>query len=186
MLFRRRTPKPLASLLAFIWPQKGFTRGWLYLMMRILRLRSSDYSLAMGFAIGVGMSFTPFIGFHVLLAMLLAWVMRANFIIAIIGTVVGNPWTFPLIWVLIYSVGTSILGVAPVEADVSMLSFSFFMESPGNVVVSMVVGGVVIGLGVGVVTFGLGYVFAGRIKAKLQDLRDARMHKLKIKRLRHE
>ena len=36
--------------------------------------------------------------FHILLAMLLALLIRGNLIASGIGTVVGNPWTFPLIW----------------------------------------------------------------------------------------
>ena len=32
--------------------------------------------------------------------------MRANIIASAIGTAVGNPWTFPFIWVWIYKLGT--------------------------------------------------------------------------------
>ncbi len=37
--------------------------------------------------------------------MVLAWGIRANLISSAIGTVVGNPWTFPFIWVWVYELG---------------------------------------------------------------------------------
>ena len=68
MLFRRKKPSMFSGVASFFWPQKGFMRGWIYLMLRILRIRSSDYSLAAGIASGVAVSFTPLIGFHFVLA----------------------------------------------------------------------------------------------------------------------
>ena len=50
-------------------------------------------------------SFSPFIGFHFLLAILFAYLLRGNLIAALIGTFVGNPFTFPFIWIFIYKVG---------------------------------------------------------------------------------
>jgi hypothetical protein len=35
---------------------------------------------------------------HFVLSALLAYIARANIIASAIGTVVGNPWTFPFIW----------------------------------------------------------------------------------------
>ncbi len=181
MLFRRKTPNVLAGVKSFIWPQKGFIRGWIYLAMRILRLRSSDYSLAAGIASGVAVSFTPLIGFHFILAALLAWLVRGNLIMAMIGTIVGNPWTFPLIWVLIHSVGVSLLGNPSTETDVSMLSYEFLMNSPGSVLVSMLLGGLVTGSVLGIIVFALAYSYAGKIREKMVAIKINRMRR-KVKK----
>ena len=186
MLFRRKNRNILASINAFIWPQKGFLRGWLYLLMRVLRLRSSDYSLAAGFAAGVAVSFTPLIGLHFFMAAALAWLIRGNMIIALIGTAVGNPWTFPFIWVLIYSVGTSILGSRPIDADVSALSFTMLLEYPGTMLVSMLIGGMVVGGILFFFTLAVGYVFAGRIKDWLMDLRENRLKEFNLRRRKND
>ena len=37
--------------------------------------------------------------------MTLAWILRGSMAAAIIGTLFGNPWTFPFIWYLSYEVG---------------------------------------------------------------------------------
>jgi uncharacterized protein (DUF2062 family) len=63
----------------------------------------------LGFAIGVAVSFTPLLGFHLLLTVALAWLLRGNVIAGGVGTAVGNPLTFPFIWASSYEVGHLIL-----------------------------------------------------------------------------
>ena len=185
MLFRRRDKNLWASIQAFIWPKKGVMRGWIYLMMRILRIRSSDYSLSAGFAAGVAVSFTPLIGLHFILGIALAWLIRGNMIMSMIGTAIGNPWTFPLIWALIYAVGTSVLGRSPGDTDVTTLSYELLLNSPGEVMVSMFTGGLIMGGIFGVISFLLAYVFAGRIRMKLLSIKRNRLKKMVIKRAQH-
>ena len=71
-------------------------------LIRLKRLQGTPYSIATGFACGVAISFTPFIGFHMILAALTAWLIRGNIIASAIGTIVGNPWTFPFIWLAVF------------------------------------------------------------------------------------
>ena len=182
MLFRRRSSNKMASVQAFFWPVKGYSRGWIYLLFRVLRLRSSDYSLAAGFACGVFASFTPLIGAHFFLAAAAAWLIRGNIIMSMIGTAIGNPWTFPLIWTLIYLVGSVIIGVEPGSHDVSDLSFQVFMDAPGTVFFSMMVGGVVSGFVAGLIFFMLGYIFAGKIRAWLIRLKWQRLRRIQLGR----
>jgi uncharacterized protein (DUF2062 family) len=61
-------------------------------------------------ACGAAISFTPFVGFHVVLGALLALIVRGNLLAVVAGTLVGNPWTFPFIWVASYEVGQYLLG----------------------------------------------------------------------------
>ncbi|MEC7208930.1 MAG: DUF2062 domain-containing protein, partial [Pseudomonadota bacterium] len=68
-MFRRRVPLSFsAKIREILWPRKGFARLYSYLVQRVLRMPGSAYSLASGFACGVAVSFTPLIGFHLLLA----------------------------------------------------------------------------------------------------------------------
>lgn len=52
------------------------------------------------------MSFTPFIGFHFVLAAAVTMMMCSNLIASAVGTVVGNPITFPFIWIALLSRGS--------------------------------------------------------------------------------
>ena len=109
-MFRRRVPLSLSDKVkVFLWPRKGFSRLYSYLMQRVLRMPGSAYSLASGFACGVAVSFTPLIGFHLLLAFALAYFVRGNMATALLGTMFGNPWTFPLIFVLLQAIGEGLI-----------------------------------------------------------------------------
>ena len=106
MPFGRRHKKPLykqfKSFIKFIY---SFSRTKKYIKLSLKRMKGSPRDLAAGLATGLAISFTPFIGLHALLAILLAWIIGASMAAAIIGTLFGNPWTFPFIWYLTYELG---------------------------------------------------------------------------------
>jgi uncharacterized protein (DUF2062 family) len=89
-----------------------------YVLKRLTRLSDTPHSIAAGAACGVAVSFTPFMGFHLISAFLLCFVVRGNYLAAAIGTLVGNPWTLPFLLLASYQVGHALLGgpVAPVES----------------------------------------------------------------------
>ena len=96
-MFRRRHSQSFVSRIrSVVWPERGFRRLFAYLLQRIARMPGSPLSIAIGVACGVSVSFTPFIGFHFLLGAFLAYLLRGNILASAIGTIVGNPWTFPL------------------------------------------------------------------------------------------
>lgn len=80
------------------------------MLLQLKRLKGTPYSIAAGFACGVAISFTPFIGFHLILAAITAWIIRGNVVSSAIGTLIGNPWTFPFIWIAVLSTGNFLLG----------------------------------------------------------------------------
>jgi hypothetical protein len=72
---------------------------------RIARLRATPHEVAAGFACGAAISFTPFVGTHLVFSAALAWLIRGNVLASAIGTLVGNPWTFPFIWIWVFELG---------------------------------------------------------------------------------
>jgi len=105
-MFKRRVKRTLGGhIREAFWPSAGWARSTLYVIHRVARIPGTPHNIAAGFACGAAMSFTPLVGAHALLGMVLALVVRGNLVATIIGTVVGNPWTFPFIWVLIYRLG---------------------------------------------------------------------------------
>ncbi len=116
MLFQRRDPLRFQDRVRlFVWPPGGWMRSIRYFGKRVVRLGDSPHAIGLGFACGVAVSFTPFVGFHFFMAALLAYVIRGNLIASAIGTVVGNPLTFPAMWWLSYELGHRILGTQPGE-----------------------------------------------------------------------
>ena len=83
----------------------SFTRTKKYIFLNLKRMKGSSHEIAIGLACGIAISFTPFLGLHALLAITFAWVLRGSMAAALIGTLFGNPWTFPFIWYLSYEIG---------------------------------------------------------------------------------
>ena len=75
---------------------------------KITKIKDFPESVAVGVAWGVAVSFTQLLGFHLIICYLGTWLMKGNLIAATVGTIIGNPWTFPFIFYLDYKVGTTI------------------------------------------------------------------------------
>lgn len=141
-VFRRREKlSRLARLRRFVWPSMGWGRVLRYWTFKLKRLQGSPYAIACGFACGAAVSFTPLIGFHFILAAVLAWALRGNVIASAIGTAVGNPWTFPFIWAGIIWLGTWILGYERGQELPADMTIATIFEEPGTVLLPMLVGG---------------------------------------------
>ncbi|MEP0707114.1 MAG: DUF2062 domain-containing protein [Parvibaculum sp.] len=116
-MFRRRVDlHPIEKLKEIFWPRSGWKRAIQYGWRRVWRLSGTPHAIALGVAAGAFSSCTPFLGFHILVAMLIAWVIRGNLIASALGTFIGNPITFPVIWLVVFEVGRYIVG-APAGSD---------------------------------------------------------------------
>jgi uncharacterized protein len=97
ILKRARSEDFLTRLRLVVWPRRSFARSFAYFGKRIARLRATPQSIAMGLAIGVFAACTPFLGFHIMIALALAWLVSGNLVAAALGTAFCNPLTFPFI-----------------------------------------------------------------------------------------
>ncbi len=103
-------------------------------IQKLKGLKGSNKSIAKGFATGVAMSFTPFVGFHILLSLIITKITKQNSIAATLGTIAGNPWTFPFIWYLTLHIGYIILSsdILPIPID-----FKIFFKNLFHAVISL-------------------------------------------------
>jgi uncharacterized protein (DUF2062 family) len=122
MLFRRRDRlSPVMRLRLALWPARSFARSFRYMLLRLQRIQASPHSIALGCAAGVFAIFTPFLGFQMMLAALLALLFRGSVFASAIGTFAGNPLTYPVIWVSTFTVG-NLLVESPANAEIGDLS----------------------------------------------------------------
>ncbi len=120
-MFKRRNKQTLLTRAkSWFWPSIGWGKYKQYLLLRLSRLGSTPYSIAAGVACGVAISFTPFVGLHFVLAAITAFLCRGNILASALGTAMGNPWTFPIIWVSVYYTGKWFLGIG-VDKHVSFM-----------------------------------------------------------------
>ncbi len=111
MVFKRREKRPITvALWETLWPRGGWGRAFHYIRHRLNRLPDPPHRIARGVFAGVFISFTPLFGVHLLGAALLARLMRGNVLAALFATLVGNPFTFPIIAVSAIKLGNWMLG----------------------------------------------------------------------------
>ncbi len=136
----------------YLRPQMG--RLSRYAWKRLLRLKASPHAIAAGVAVGVAISFTPLVGFHLILAAAITWLLRGNIIAAWIATLVGNPWTFPFLWSASYMCGKLAL-------DGTLAATAFDMQrilaDPVSVLAPVfwptTLGGILLGAAIALVTY---------------------------------
>lgn len=155
----------------FIWPNRSFARSYQYFVMRVLRLSATPHAIAAGVAAGVFASWTPLLGFHFVLAFIIAYFVAGNMIAAGLGTAFGNPLFLPFVWAISYKLGYRILHGAEVEAHVDLgelfgqLDFS---QLWAPVIKPMLVGCLPPGLLSAAIVYGVTYWGVQRFQARRQ------------------
>ena len=102
---RKKKKRLIISLFNFIKVFFAFSRTKKYISLSIKRIKGTPQALSLGLATGIAVSCTPFIGLHALLAIFISWVIGGSMAAALIGTLFGNPWTFPFIWYFTFEIG---------------------------------------------------------------------------------
>ena len=103
---------------------------------RLVNIRASPHEIALGCAAGAFASVTPLLGVQTLLAVVIAALLRASVPAAVIGTFVGNPLSWPFIWVSTYVMGLHIVGLqgvfdpGAVERNILLLWSAVVERSP--------------------------------------------------------
>ncbi len=69
---------------------------------QILSVRESPEKIAAAFAVGVFIGMSPLLGIHTVLGIAVAWILKLNRLVTLVGVFVTNPWTI----VPIYTFGT--------------------------------------------------------------------------------
>ena len=141
MLFRRRESESWwERLRVHLWPRRSWSRSGRYVVYRLRRLSASPHAIALGFAVGAFAAVTPYIGTHLMMAALLSWAIGGSIVASVLGTFVGNPLTYPLLWYASYEVGNVLLGGAstnegyrPVARAVPILLRSALADPETNV-----------------------------------------------------
>jgi uncharacterized protein (DUF2062 family) len=190
-MFKRRQKPPLADRLRmYLWPRKGLARSWSYLWHRVRRIRAAPHAIALGLAIGVFMSFSPLIGFHIIIAAVASAVFGANILAAAAGTMLCNPFTCPIMMIGNYHIGELVLreeGRADFTFEVADATLANLLTQPVHVIARLMeaLGPVILPMFIGSVLLGLAfavpvYVIVRYVTASHQR---RRMEKLKTRAL---
>jgi len=113
-------------------------------LRKLLNESASPTHSAISFATGVGISFSPLLGFHILIAIGIAFLFRLNKVEVILGTLVNNPWTVPFVYSSAFFLGNHLLGweMPPFSLE-TMFSSAVFWPLLLGCAIYMVCSGVV-------------------------------------------
>lgn len=126
---------------------------------RFLKIRGNPREIALGFALGIFVGMSPFMGLHTAIAVPLAALFKWNKFSAALAVWVSNPLSAPVIYSVTYYTGARVLFIEdgyklPLTFDLEALLYT--LRSAPEIVGILLVGGVVIGLPLAA----LGYYFA--------------------------
>lgn len=110
MFLRRQKPALYQRIKLTLRPAKGYSRIWPYLVWRVKRLPGTPEFIAMGLAIGVGINFWPLLFTHLVIGYIFCRLLKGSVIAMFIGTLLGNPWTFAIVYPIMYRIGKVVLG----------------------------------------------------------------------------
>ena len=136
--------------MSLLWPSMGWERLLKYIQLRLIRLKGSTRSIATGFAFGASISFTPLPGVHIIGAGILSFLIRGNLLASLVGTLIGSPWTFPIMWWAAYKIGEltfHLFGAKMIEMPAD-LTWAFLVDEithhPMDLIVPWVTGGFIL------------------------------------------
>ncbi len=81
---------------------------------RLLTLEDSPERIAFAFAVGIFLAFSPLLGLHTFLGLVLAFLFGLNRPAILVGVFVNNPWTLVPIYAMGNWVGGFVIGI-PVD-----------------------------------------------------------------------
>lgn len=136
-----------------------------YVVHRILHADDPPRKIALGAAIGMFITFTPTVGFQMILVVFLAWLLRANKLVGIPIVWLSNPVTIIPIYYPCYLLGCFILGVDSIGVEdwptVEQLSggwwdkVTVFWAFTLDIFWGLWIGGIIVGGILGSVTYGV-------------------------------
>lgn len=142
------------------------------LMWRLFSLNDTPERIALAFAVGVFLAFSPFIGLHTFLGLFCAFAFGLNRIALFAGVFVNNPWTLIPIYAASAYVGGLLVGfpagptLPSFEWD-ALWSSGFWVQLAGQwpVLKPVVLGSSILSI----VTAALSYAIALRMIRRLRD-----------------
>jgi uncharacterized protein len=129
-------------------------------LKKILHLDGNPERIALSFAIGIFISFSPFYFLHTILALGAAYIFRLNVVAIMIGAWMNNPITTPFFYALGYFLGNFLIGGESLISGIpgkELMSFHFWSEILAtnfwNIIYQLLIGCTILGALGGAVSY---------------------------------
>jgi uncharacterized protein (DUF2062 family) len=134
-------------------------------LLEAIHAEAEEHAIAAGFAVGVFMSFTPFLFLHTAGALLLAFLFRWSKVAAVAGAWVNNPYTIPFVFYGCTWLGGKILGIRVRGVRFTSWEFKSIMTTAKPMIAPLLLGTTLVGLAAAGVAYFIVYRVAVRIKS---------------------
>ena len=155
---------------------------------RFLKIRGNPHEIAMGFALGLFIGMSPFMGIHMGIAIFLAAVLKYNKFAAGVAVWISNPLTAPILYSMTYYIGAKFIGLesAYLLPKLDQNIILVIIKQAPEIIGILTMGGILLGLPVAAVGYFLSLKAITRyredIKRKLALEKEKRaLKKLKSK-----
>jgi len=128
-------------------------------LSQILTIKESPHRIALAFGMGIFIGMSPLLGLHTVLGLALAWLLRLNKMVTLIGVFVTNPWTIIPIYSFGTWVGARLTGMKEIipHIDWGRVTFDILLNELGHLLVPFVLGTFLIGAVSAVIGYALIY-----------------------------
>lgn len=144
---------------------------WKSRFRKILSLDSHPRHIAVGFAVGVFISFTPFFGLHTPMAIAAAFLFRLNKLTCITGAWINTPITILPALGLSYQIGRLLRGLPPGELAIRSLEWASLKKHA----TSLILGSSVLGFVLAIAGYFVCYWLIVRFRKKDEALAELTM-----------
>lgn len=140
------------------------------LYARFLKIRGTPREIALGFALGIFLGFSPTMGVQMILAAFAASLFKWSKIAAMVGVQLTNPVTAPLIYGFTYVVGAHFLGMEnafQLPEHLSMETLIHLTRKAPAIFGAMTLGWIIVGLPLGFISYFPAYWLVKRYQAPI-------------------
>lgn len=134
----------------------------------ILEIKDTPRVIAMSFAIGVFWGMSPLLGIHTIGAFFMAWLLKLNRFVAIVGVYITNPWTIVPIYSFSLWVGARMVGMKKILPDIDWgnITFMALMKDLKDIIVPFFVGTFAVGTVSAIISYFIIYSVVIRYRKK--------------------
>lgn len=121
-----------------------------YSFKSIIFEKGSPKKIAISFAVGVFLGFSPLYGIQILMSLLVSFIFRLNKIVTIAGSLVTNPWTVIPVYTANAFIGMFLLGRSfhslPNLSMSDLTDLSELLSKLGSLMLPITIGGLLLGI----------------------------------------
>ena len=151
---------------------------------RFIRIRGTPREIALGFALGLFIGFSPTMGIQIAMGVFVAALLKWNKITAAIGVQVTNPLTAPFIYSITYVIGAKLIGLKEtfIWTDAFDLSKLIDMlEKAPAIFAALTIGGIVIGAPVSIIGYFVSHAVIENYQDDIKNKLSAQKEKIRQK-----